>query len=83
MERVQNVADHRAAGHRLLRGGLAAKARQKESGGDRDQGATAPSPAARCFTLPRFRAGEWERFGICALTPSHPHNRLVRDGVRR
>jgi hypothetical protein len=88
MERLQNTADHRAAGYgllrlSLLRGGLAAKARQGESGGERDQDAKAPSRAARCVTLPRFRASEWERLGICALTPSHPHNGLVHDGVRR
>jgi hypothetical protein len=91
MERLQNIADHRAAGcgllrrglAGLLRGGLAANARQGESGGERDQDAKAPCRAARCVTLPRFRASEWERLGICALTPSHPHNGLVRDGVRR
>jgi hypothetical protein len=91
MERLQNIADHRAAGYgllraglaRLLRRGLAAKARQGESGGERDQDAKTPSRPARCVTLPRFRASEWKSLGICALTPSHPHNGLVRDGVRR
>ncbi len=91
MERLQNVADHRAAGYRLLRAGragllragLAAKARQGESGGESDHDAKTPSRPARCVTLPRFRASEWESLGICALTLSRPRDGLVRDGVRR
>jgi hypothetical protein len=83
MERLQNIADHRAAGWGLLRGGIAIKALDRENRGERDQNAKTFSRAARCVTLPRFRANDRRRLGICAPTPSHPHNGLVRDGVRR